>query len=226
MSAQNHMKILLIEDNEDTCELLKKNFEHEMFVVDTADDGESGSFAGRTNHYDVIVSDYMLPLKNGLQLCHEIRSAGKKTPLIIISVRNEVPDKVALLNSGADDFLAKPFSFTELLARVRAVTRRPYEIRSSEMVIEDIVIDMARQNVNRKGENIYLTRKEFMLLECFARNKGKVVSRGHINENVWENENNPFSNTIEAHVRNLRKKLSKGRDNLIKTVPGRGYMIP
>jgi two-component system copper resistance phosphate regulon response regulator CusR len=220
------MKILLIEDNPDTCDLLKRNFEHEMFVVDIAMDGEYGSYAGRTNQYDVIISDYMLPLKNGLQICHEIRSANKKTPIIIISVRNEVPDKVALLDCGADDFLAKPFSFAELLARVKAVTRRPYDIKSNEMIIEDIVIDSARQNVNRNGQNIYLTRKEFMLLECFAKNKGRVVSRGQINENVWENENNPFSNTIEAHVRNLRKKLSKGNDDLIKTVPGRGYIIP
>ncbi|MEI8062303.1 MAG: response regulator transcription factor [bacterium] len=219
------MKILLVEDNHDIRETLKMNLESEMFTVDCTDNGDSASYLARTNYYDLILLDYMLPNKNGLQVCKEVRTAGKKAPIIIISVCGKVPEKVALLEAGADDYLQKPFSFSELLARIRAITRRPYQINSPILTIEDVSLDIARQNVSRNGENIYLTRKEFMLLECFARNRGRIVSRGFINENVWENDSNPFSNTIEAHIRNLRKKLDDRKAQLIKTVPGRGYIV-
>ena len=219
------MKILLVEDNRDIQEVLKRDLESEMFAVDLASNGEVGSFMARTNHYDVILLDYMLPLKSGLDVCREVRSANKHAPIIIISVCDKLKDKVTLLEVGADDYVPKPFSFSELLARIKAVTRRPHKIIESLLTIEDITLDITRQNVVRDGKNIYLTRKEFMLLECFARNRGKIVSRGFINESVWENDSNPFSNTIEAHIRNLRKKIDSGRAHLIKTVPGRGYIV-
>lgn len=219
------MKILLVEDNHDIQEALKRDLESEMFAVDLASNGEVGSFMARTNHYDVILLDYMLPIKSGLDVCREVRNANKHAPIIIISVCDKLKDKVTLLEAGADDYVPKPFSFSELLARIKAVSRRPYKISESLLTIEDITLDIARQNVVRDGKNIYLTRKEFMLLECFARNRGKIVSRGFINESVWENDSNPFSNTIEAHVRNLRKKIDSGRAHLIKTVPGRGYIV-
>lgn len=219
------MKILLVEDNHDIRETLRENLESELFTVDCVDNGESGSYLARTNYYDLIVMDYMLPRRNGLQVCKEIRDANKNAPIIMISVCEKVPEKVALLEAGADDYLQKPFSFSELLARIRAITRRPQSFNSSALSIDDVDIDITRQSVTRKGRKIYLTRKEFMLLECFARNRGRIVSRGYINENVWENESNPFSNTIEAHIRNLRKKLDGGRAKLIRTVPGRGYIV-
>jgi len=219
------MKILLIEDNHETRELIKQNLENEMFAVDTADNGESGSYYARINSYDLIILDYLLPQKNGLTVCREIRAAHKHTPILVISVQNEVPEKVILLENGADDYLPKPFSFIELLARIKAIVRRPYHIQDTTVTIEDIIIDSARQHVNRNGQHIYLTRKEFMLLECFARNRGRIISRGYINEHVWENDNNPFSNTIEAHIRNLRKKVDAGKRSLIKTIPGRGYVV-
>ncbi len=219
------MKILLIEDNHDIRETLKNNLECELFTVDCADDGEKGSYLARTNHYDLIILDYILPNKNGLQVCKEIRNASRNAPIIMISVCDKVPEKIALLEAGADDYLQKPFSFNELLARIRAITRRPYNINNVTLTIEDVSLDISRQNVMRNGQNIYLTRKEFMLLECFARNRGRIVSRGFINETVWENDSNPFSNTIEAHIRNLRKKLDDGKARLIKTVPGRGYIV-
>jgi DNA-binding response OmpR family regulator len=219
------MKVLLVEDNHDIQEVLKRDLESEMFAVDLASNGEVGSYMARTNHYDVILLDYMLPLKSGLDVCRDVRRANKHAPIIIISVCDKLKDKVTLLEAGADDYVPKPFSFSELLARIKAVTRRPHKISESLLTIEDITLDIARQNVVRDGKNIYLTRKEFMLLECFARNRGKIVSRGFINESVWENDSNPFSNTIEAHVRNLRKKIDSGRAHLIKTVPGRGYIV-
>jgi two-component system copper resistance phosphate regulon response regulator CusR len=219
------MKILLVEDNHDIRETLRENLESELFTVDCVNNGESGSYMARTNYYDLIVMDYMMPRRNGLQVCKEIREAGKSAPIIMISVCDKVPEKVALLEAGADDFLQKPFSFSELLARIRAVTRRPSQFNSSTLSIDDIDLDINRQSVTRNGKRVYLTRKEFMLLECFARNRGRVVSRGYISESVWENDTNPFSNTIEAHVRNLRKKLDGGRNTLIRTVPGRGYIV-
>lgn len=219
------MKILLVEDNPDIRETLRENLESELFTVDSADNGEIGSYMARTNYYDLIVMDYMMPRKNGLQVCKEIREANKNAPIIMISVCDKVPEKVALLEAGADDYLQKPFSFSELLARIRAITRRPQGFNSSTLSIDDINLDTAKQSVSRKGKKIYLTRKEFMLLECFARNRGRVVSRGFINESVWENDSNPFSNTIEAHIRNLRKKLDGGKNTLIRTVPGRGYIV-
>lgn len=219
------MKILLVEDNYDIQDSLKRDLESELFVVDLADNGETGSYLARTNHYDLILLDYMLPEKSGLQVCKEIRGSNRHAPIIMISVCDKLKDKIALLGAGADDYISKPFSFGELLARIKAVSRRPYKINDNLLVIEDITLDIARQNVIKDGNNIYLTRKEFMLLECFARNRGRVVSRGFINENVWENDSNPFSNTIEAHIRNLRKKIDGGRADLIKTVPGRGYIV-
>ncbi len=219
------MKILLVEDNHDIRETLRENLESELFTVDCVDNGEDGSYLARTNYYDLIIMDYMLPRRSGLQVCKEVRDANKHAPIIMISVCDRVPEKIALLEAGADDYLQKPFSFNELLARIRAVTRRPQGINGLTLDIDDIGLDITRQSVTRKGKNIYLTRKEFMLLECFARNRGRVVSRGYINESVWHNDSNPFSNTIEAHVRNLRVKLDGGRANLIKTVPGRGYIV-
>ncbi len=219
------MKILLVEDNHDIRETLRTNLECELFTVDCVNNGEEGSYLARTNYYDLIVMDYMLPRRNGLQVCKEIRHANKNAPIIMISVCDNVPEKVALLEAGADDYLQKPFSFSELLARIRAVTRRPQMVIGTTLSIDDMTLDTQRQYVTRKGKIIYLTRKEFMLLECFARNRGRVVSRGYINDSVWQNDSNPFSNTIEAHVRNLRKKLDGGRAKLIRTVPGRGYIV-
>lgn len=219
------MKILLVEDNHDIRETLRENLESELFTVDCVDNGESGSYMARTNYYDLIVMDYMMPRKNGLQACKEIRQSNKNAPIIMISVCDKIPEKIALLEAGADDYLQKPFSFSELLARIRAVTRRPPSYNTSSLSIDDVDLDITRQCVIRKGRKIYLTRKEFMLLECFARNRGRVVSRGYINESVWHNDSNPFSNTIEAHIRNLRKKLDGGKTKLIRTVPGRGYIV-
>lgn len=220
------MRILVIEDEPEIRGFLTSSLQSENFAVDSADNGEQGSYMARINEYDVILLDYMLPKKTGLEVCTEIRAAGKKMPIILLSVKNGVHDKVTLLNAGVDDYMTKPFSFDELMARIRALFRRPNEMESDVLTVADLKLDRARHKVHRGKREIYLTRKEFSLLECLMRHKGIVLTRGIIMEHVWNVESDPFSNTIEAHILNLRKKIEgvRGR-RLIFNVPGRGYKI-
>lgn len=219
------MRILVVEDDIEIADFLEKSLREEGFVVDTARDGERGSYMARTNDYDFILLDYVMPKKDGLAVCREIREAGKKMPIMMLSVRSETPDKVRLLNLGVDDYVAKPFSFSEILARIRAISRRPNIIQTSPLTFEDLVMDVQKQKVFRGKKEVYLTRKEFLLLEYFMKNAGNVLSRGLIMEHVWNIDTDPFSNTIEAHVLNLRRKIDTGKRKLIHTVPGRGYKM-
>jgi DNA-binding response OmpR family regulator len=220
------MKILVIEDEKDISDLLKCGLEAEGFVVDAAMDGEKGCFMGRANNYDLIILDLNLPKKNGEAVCREIRETGKTTPILILTVDAQINSKIRLLNSGGDDYLTKPFSFEELLARVKALLRRPKTMTKEILRIGNLTLDKNKQTVYRASREIYLTRKEFALLEYLMRNQGIVVSRSEILENVWDAEADPFSNTIETHILNLRRKINKNSANkLIKTVSGRGYKI-
>lgn len=219
------MRILVVEDDLDIQESLAKSFKAACFAVDTASDGEKGSYLARINDYDLIVLDYMLPKKTGLDICRELRTIGKSVPIIILSVRSHTEDKVTLLEAGVDDYLTKPFSQHELLARVRALLRRPAMTYIETITIGDITIDSKRQTVRCNDQVIYLTRKEFGLLEYLARNQGYVLSRGMIMEHVWDQDSDPFSNTIEAHIGNLRKKLGHMGHRIIHTIPGRGYKL-
>jgi DNA-binding response OmpR family regulator len=221
------MRILIIEDSKEITNFLKLSLEGEQFVVDVAEDGERGSFWARTNDYDLIILDNILPKKTGLEVCEEIRKSGKTMPIIVLSVRSETLTKIQLLNAGADDYLIKPFSFEELLARIRALLRRPKVIESEILQVDDLTLDTKKCLVKRgKKEEIYLTRKEFMLLEYLLKNSGSVLSRGMIMEHVWDMNVDPFSNTIESHILSLRRKIdSPGRKKLIHTVSGRGYKI-
>ncbi len=220
------MRILLVEDEKDIVQFLKPSLESECFVVDVATDGEQGSFLGPTNNYDLIILDNMLPKKNGREVCTEIREAGKTTPILVLSVVEETDQKVGLLNAGADDYMTKPFSLGELLARMHALLRRPKKIESQILQIADLTLDTRKHLVKRGGKEIYLTRKEFIFLEYLMKNPGVVLSRGMIMEHVWDMNADPFSNTIESHVLTLRKKIdTKGKKKLIRTVPGRGYKI-
>jgi two-component system, OmpR family, response regulator len=220
------MRALIVEDERGIASLLKAGLESEYFVADVAEDGEQGSFLARTNDYDIIILDNMLPKKNGTEVCADVRQSGKTTPIIMLSVQSEMATKVALLNRGADDYLTKPFSFEELLARIRALLRRPNIIATEILTVGDLVMDTKRHTV-RKGENeIYLTKKEFMLLELMLRRKGSVVSRGTIIEHVWDMHVDPFSNTVESHILNIRKKITnKEGEQYIQTIPGVGYKI-
>ncbi len=220
------MRILIIEDEKEIINFLKPSLEAENFIVDAVEDGEAGSFVARTNDYDLIILDIGLPKKEGYQVCQEIREDGKKMPIIMLSVKSEVRTKVELLSIGADDYLTKPFSFEELLARIKALLRRPQKIEEAVLQLNDLSLDIASQIVQCGEKEIYLTRKEFALLEYLMKNQGKVLSRGMIMEHVWDMNADPFSNTIETHILNLRRKIERrNAKRLIHTVPGRGYKI-
>ena len=219
------MKVLIIEDNSSIRNVLRMSLEAECFAVDEAEDGDHGSYLARTNDYDIIILDNVLPKKLGKQVCKDIREAGKTMPVLLLSMKSDVLDKIDLLDSGADDYMTKPFSFEELLARMRALIRRPKNIEESILHIRNIALNRDRHEVEKSGKEINLTRKEFSLLELLIQNKEKVVSRGQILEHVWDINADPFSNTIEAHILNLRRKLEDDKRDLIRNIPGRGYKV-
>lgn len=216
----------MVEDEDKIARFLKEALEAEYFAVDIASDGELGSYYARVNDYDLIVLDNMLPKKNGIQVCEEVRESGKTLPILVVSVKTGAKDKVDLLDAGADDYLSKPFVLEELLARVRALMRRPAPIERDTLTVEDVMLDCKTGVVRRGDTNLHLTRKEFMLLEYLMRNKGIILSRGMILEHVWDMSVDIFSNTIESHILSLRKKLNDmGKERLIQTLSGRGYRM-
>lgn len=220
------MRVLVVEDEKEIRDYIKVSLEAECFAVDTAEDGEKGLSMAKMNEYDLITLDNVMPKKTGQEVCEEIRKNGIKTPILILSVKSETTTKVGLLNSGADDYLTKPFSINELLARIRALLRRPKEMESEKIKIDDLMLDANKQMVTRGGKEIYLTRKEFAFLKYLMKNKGLVLSRSMIMEHVWDMSIDPFSNTIESHVMSLRRKVdTPGKKKLIHTLPGRGYKI-
>ena len=219
------MRILIIEDDVDFAEQIRDNLETQSFAVDVSNNGENGSYLARVNDYDVIILDNLLPKKNGLDVCRDIRGADKNTPIIIISETENIQEKIRLLREGADDHMIKPFPFEELLARILALMRRPIIKHQPILNIDKIKLDCHSQLVTRGQKKVYLTRKEYALLEYLMRNKGSVVSRGMIMEHVWDSDADPFSNTIESHILSLRKKIGSKRKRLIHNVPGRGYKI-
>lgn len=220
------MRILVIDDDPKISDFLKNNLETELFAVDVATDGEKGAYLGRCNDYDLIVLDNVLPKKNGLEVCKEIREKKKGVKIIMLSALSDVTTKVDLLDNGADDYLTKPFSFRELLSRVKALLRRPQVSTNEVIKIGDLVIDTNNHEVTRGKKNIGLTRKEFMLLEYLAKNAGRTLTQMDIMEHVWDMELDSFSHTLKSHVRNLRAKIDGGRKtSIIQTVNGRGYKM-
>jgi DNA-binding response OmpR family regulator len=220
------MRILLIDDEKAVRDMLCQHLRAESFAVDVAEDGTEGSYLARTNTYDLVILDNMLPEKSGRTVCQEIRKTGLHVPILMLSVLGETRQKVDLINAGADDYMVKPFSFDELMARIRALLRRPAKLEGDVITVSELTLDTKNQNVKLAGESIYLTRKEFMLLEYLMRNLGTVLSRGMIMEHVWDMASDPFSNTIESHILSLRKKLGDMVERrFIQTVPGRGYKM-
>ncbi|MBU4421949.1 response regulator transcription factor [Candidatus Parcubacteria bacterium] len=219
------MRILIVEDDKGISDFLKKKLKNELFIVDTATDGDRGSFLGCTNEYDLIILDYSLPKKDGKQICEEIRKKRKTAPILMLSVNSGTTIKIECLNVGADDYMTKPYSFDELLARVRALLRRPKQIKSEVIKIGKLLLDSKKHLVAQNGKQLLLTPKEFMLLEYLMNNRGLVLSRKTLLEHVWDINADPFSNTIEAHILNLRKKIGLSQKKIIQTVRGKGYKI-
>lgn len=220
------MVVLVIEDDAEVRTLLVGAFRQEGFVVDVCGDGPSGLHKATVHSYDLIVLDIGLPEMNGRDVCRELRDKGIETPIIMLSVEGEVATKVELLTLGADDYLSKPFSFEELLARTRALLRRPQSTQGDVFCVEKVVLDTVTKKVTCKKRAIHLTPKEFSLLEYLMRNQSAVISRQELLEHVWDTNADPFTNTIETHIANLRRKLkSRGQREVIHTVSGTGYTI-
>jgi two-component system OmpR family response regulator len=224
------MKVLIIEDDLDTQEFLQKRLSEKCAAIDLASNGDVGIRKARDNYYDIILLDYALPGRDGFAIIQEVRclpdQIKRNTPIIMISVTNELLNKVSALEYGADDYIPKPFLFAELFARMQAVLRRPHIQQSSTVALGSLVLDSNKQQVTKNGAALHLTRKEFSLLEYLMKNQGSIVTRNAISEYVWNTDLDPFSNTIEMHILNLRKKLSsKNPEHTIRSVPGRGYII-
>ncbi|MBN1585390.1 response regulator transcription factor [Candidatus Uhrbacteria bacterium] len=221
------MRLLIIDDERDIIDFLKPSLKAEGFSVEFALDGETGLRMAQTGDYDLVVVDNMLPKMDGQEVCMALRRAGREMPILILSVITDSAKKTELLNSGADDYLTKPFSIRELVARIRALLRRPHGLTMNEILKTDgLVLDPVRHTVTVDDRPIHLTPKEFGLLEYLMRNMGMAVSRAMILETVWDTNADPFSNTIETHITSLRRKLHvPGKPEIIQTIHGLGYRI-
>jgi two-component system copper resistance phosphate regulon response regulator CusR len=220
------MRILVIEDEKKVARFIKKGLEEEGYAVDLASDGEEGLARTLDQVHDLIILDIALPKIDGLQVLKKLRERKVPTPVLLLTVRATIEDKVLGLDSGADDYLTKPFAFQELLARIRALLRRKAEVGPPLLRVEDLVLDPARHLVTRGGERIDLTSKEFALLEYLLRNAGRVLTRAMISEHVWNYDFDTETNVIDVYVNYLRRKIdSRGEKKLIHTVRGSGYVL-
>lgn len=218
------MKLLIVEDEAPAAAFLRRGFSEEGFAVDVAGDAEAADEAVAVNEYDAIVLDVMLPGGDGFTLCRRWREQGLTTPIMFLTARDEIGDRVQGLNLGGDDYLVKPFAFAELLARVRALLRRRGPSPAAELRVADVVIDTVRRRVTRGGRPVALTQREYQLLEYLAQHAGQTVTRTALWEHVWESNSVPDSNVVDVYVRHLRDKL--GRDpEIIETVRGVGYAL-
>ena len=220
------MRILLVEDEPRMANVIAKGLRENSYAVDVAEDGEAALYQASVNDYDLIILDVLLPGRDGFAVCRELRERPDSTPILMLTARATVDDRVTGFDAGADDYLTKPFSFRELLARVRALMRRDAQLRPDVIRLADLIVDSASHRVSRASREIELTAKEYALLEFLARRAGQLVSRSEIAGHVWDDSFDPFSNTIEVYMNRLRKKIDDAHPvKLLHTRRGEGYIL-
>lgn len=220
------MRLLLVEDDPGIISFLEKGLREAKYALDVAQDGDDALYKISLNEYDAIILDIMIPGRDGLEVCRELRSQGSKVPVIMLTARDDVQDRVQGLDVGADDYLTKPFQVSELLARLRAVMRRGPVLKSTVIEIGDLRIDTSAQTINRAGQALSLTAREYALIEYLARNADRVVSRSELIEHVWDERYDSYSNVIDVHINHLRQKIDRESERpLIHTRRGAGYIL-
>jgi DNA-binding response OmpR family regulator len=222
------MRVLVVEDEHKIANSIKRGLDQESYAVDVAYDGETGFDLASTESYDVIILDLMLPKMDGMTICKKLREGSIHTAILILTAKGELNDKVDGLNSGADDYLVKPFAFAELLARIKALTRRPKDSFGSELKVDGLTLDTLTYQVKREGREINLSKKEFSLLEYLMRHPNKIQTKDQIIGNVWNYDDDILPNTVEVYIGYLRNKIDKpfkNKPGLIHTVRGFGYKI-
>lgn len=220
------MRVLLVEDDTRIARFVGKGLREQSYAVDLATNGHDALYQAEINSYDLFILDVMIPGFDGFTVCRKFREAGIRAPILMLTARDAVDDRITGLDHGADDYLTKPFEFGELLARLRALLRRSSEVRLPEITIQDLVLDTRGQRVSRAGRSIPVTTKEYALLEFLARNADRVIGRAEIAEHVWDESFDPFSNLIEVYVNRLRRKIDPpGAEPLLHTRRGAGYFI-
>lgn len=220
------LRILVVEDEEKIASFIKRGLKEEGYVVDLAPDGEQGHFLATTNDYDLILLDVMLPKLDGFTLCRRLREKNALVPVILLTAKEDVKDKVQGLDNGADDYITKPFEFEELLARIRVHLRRKHEGVRTMYKVDDLTLDLLGHKVERAGKQVNLTTKEYSLLEYLMRHTGQIVTRTMLAEHVWDVHFDPGSNVIDVYINYLRNKIDGDHEKkLIHTVRGRGYTL-
>ncbi|MBN2453138.1 MAG: response regulator transcription factor [Candidatus Omnitrophica bacterium] len=220
------MRILIVEDEKKIADFIRRGLKEEGYAADVAYDGEQGLFMAKTNDYDLILLDLMIPKIDGLKLCKKLKEEKVIAPVIMLTAKDTVKDKVKGLDAGADDYLTKPFAFEELLARIRAILRKKDAKAPTKLKVADLEIDLPTHKVTRAGKEIELTTKEYSLLEYLMRNEGAIVTRTMISEHVWDIDFDTFTNVIDVYINYLRNKIDfESKVKLIHTVRGRGYVL-
>lgn len=220
------MRILVVDDDRRLCSVIKRGLLEETYAVDVAYDGEEGEYMGEVNPYDLIILDIMMPKKDGIEMCKELRSKRINTPILMLTAKDAVEDRVRGLDAGADDYMVKPFSFNELLARVRALLRRDAITKSPEIKLGDLVLNTLTREVRRGDRTIELTTKEYVILEYFMRHHNVVVTRTMLEEHAWDYDFDSLSNLIDVYIRRLRRKLDENEnESVLQTVRGAGYRL-
>ncbi len=226
MNEVNYMRILVVEDEKKVANFIKHGLEEERYIVETAQDGITGLDIAMNNHFDAILLDVMLPGKDGFTLLREMRDAGISTPVVMLTARGNVEDRVTGLDLGADDYLPKPFSFEELAARLRSILRRSSPEKTTKLRCGDLILDTVSHLAYRQGREIELTTKEYALMEYLMRNKNRILSRSTITQHVWKHNFDPESNIIDVYIKRLRSKIEKDDIKpIIQSIRGVGYRM-